>query len=134
MPERGFVSTGQPDGEVLQKIADGGFVAVIDLRTDDEDRGFDEQKEVERLGMQYVSLPVAGNSDFKFEKAAKLDRLLADFDGPVLLHCGSGNRVGALFALRASLRGASDEDALEEGIAAGLTRGKAAVEERLQAQ
>jgi len=132
LPERGFVSTGQPDSEVLEQVAAAGFVAVVDLRTDGEDRGIDEQSEVERLGMQYVSLPVSGSADFSFAKAAELDRLLGEFDGPVLLHCGSGNRVGALFALRASLNGASADEALEEGTRAGLTRSKSLVEQRLQ--
>ena len=132
LPEHGFLSTGQPDAQVLQKIADAGFVAVIDLRTAEEDRGMDEQAEVERLGMQYVSLPIAGSADMNFDNAARLDRLLADIDGPVLLHCGSGNRVGALFALRAGLQGGSDAEALETGRVAGMTRSTAVVEKRLQ--
>lgn len=134
LPVSGFVSSGQPDADALQKIAGSGFVAVVDLRTDEEDRGIDEQYEVERLGMQYVSLPVDGDDGVTFENAAELDRILGEFDGPVLLHCGSGNRVGALFALRASLRGASIEEAVDEGLAAGMTRAQSMVEQKLREQ
>jgi protein tyrosine phosphatase (PTP) superfamily phosphohydrolase (DUF442 family) len=66
-----------------------------------------------------------------FATAEKLDAILAEADGPVLVHCGSGNRVGALLALRASINGASDEEALELGRQAGLTRAEAVVLERL---
>ncbi|MGB5737928.1 MAG: hypothetical protein WBM54_01160, partial [Woeseia sp.] len=65
---------------------------------------------------------IAGPDDVTFENAAKLDALLAEFAGPVLLHCGSGNRVGALFALRAKAAGASDDEAIAVGRAAGLTQ------------
>lgn len=131
LPENDMVSTGQPDAKMLQTIADAGFVAVIDLRTDGEDRGIDERGFVEQLGMRYISLPVAGGRDMTFENAAELDRLLSEADGQVLLHCGSGNRVGALVALRASLHGASQDEALAAGKAAGLTRSESVVRERL---
>jgi len=131
---RDYVSTGQPDEEILRKASDAGFVAVIDMRTASEDRGYDEAATVETLGMSYISLPVAGADDTSFENAAQLDEILAGIDGPVLLHCASGNRVGALFALRASLAGASDEEALAVGKAAGLTRLEETVKERLAAE
>ncbi|GMR17205.1 MAG: hypothetical protein BMS9Abin32_270 [Gammaproteobacteria bacterium] len=131
LPAGVIVGSGQPDAQALQRFADAGFVAVIDLRGDDEDRGLDEPREVERLGMQYISLPIASRDDISYPNAAALDRLLAGIDGPVLLHCGSGNRVGALTALRASLYGASDDEALAAGKAAGLTSLQPVVEKRL---
>ena len=38
----GDIAGGQPSAEDLAALADKGFVAVIDLRGEDEDRGFDE--------------------------------------------------------------------------------------------
>jgi len=125
------VSTGQPDEETLTIASGAGFVALIDLRSADEDRGIDEVAAVKAAGMQYVSLPVNGADGVTFENAAEFDRLLAEFEGPVLVHCASGNRVGALVALRASAAGASDDEALAAGKAAGLTRLEPAVAERL---
>lgn len=121
LPESGAVSTAQPNAAALRVAADAGFVAVVDLRGSSEDRGIDEKAEVEALGMTYLSLPIVGGAAISFDNASELDRLLAGIDGPVLLHCGTGNRVGALFALREKLHGASDEAALAKGRAAGLT-------------
>ena len=125
------VSMGQPDEAILAAARDAGFVAVIDLRTAGEDRGFDEPAAVEALGMEYHSLEIAGAKGVTFDNAGALDDILAGIDGPVLLHCKSGNRVGALTALRASMRGASDGAALEIGREAGMTGLETAVTERL---
>jgi uncharacterized protein (TIGR01244 family) len=81
----------------------------------------DEQAVVESLGMDYVSLPIEGRGAISFENAAKLDQILGKYDEPVLVHCGSSNRVGALLALREKMNGADDEDALAFGKSAGMT-------------
>jgi uncharacterized protein (TIGR01244 family) len=129
-----LVSTGQPDAAILQAARDAGFVAVIDLRTDGEDRGMDEDAVVAAAGLEYVSIPVAGASGVTFDNARLLDEALAKFDGPVFMHCRTGNRVGALMALRASAGGASDEAAISAGKAAGLGSLEAAVTAQLQAK
>jgi len=60
-----------------------------------------------------------------------LDILIAEADGPVLVHCGSANRVGALLALRKSMAGADDEAALEYGRKGGMTSLEPRVKEAL---
>ena len=120
-PLPNVVTSGQPDPESIGELADAGYVAVIDLRGISEERGFDEQAVVESQGMSYISLPVAGAADVTYENASLLDDILSDVGGPVLLHCASGNRVGALLSLRAHSRGASPEEALELGAEAGLS-------------
>lgn len=127
-----YVSTGQPDNELLAIARDAGVVAVIDLRGKDEQRGIDEPAAVEALGMRYVALPVADESDVTYENAELLRSALRDIDGPVMLHCLSGNRVGALFALQARQSGASVDEALAVGERAGLTRYRNVVRERLE--
>jgi len=126
-----FVASGQPDEAMLQAVAEAGFSAVVDLRAAVEERGFDERKEVERLGMLYAVLPIASADDITLDKAAVLDQILAQNEGPVLLHCASGNRVGALYALREKLLGASNSEALAVGRAAGMTRLESVVRERI---
>jgi len=118
-PSGGMTTSGQPDEAALRVFAGSGYAAVIDLRLPEEDRGIDEKAVVEDLGMNYVSLPI-GRDDLTFEKAAALDELLASYDDPVLLHCRSGGRVGALLALRASANGADDDAAIEAGRRGGL--------------
>ena len=81
--------------------------------------------------MHYVALPIESKDAISFENARKLDALLEEYPGPVLVHCGSGNRVGALLALRASLDGADDESALATGLDGGLTGLEEVVKERL---
>ena len=129
-----FVASGQPDEAMLQAISAAGFSAVVDMRSAAEDRGFDEQKEIERLGMAYVLLPIGSAEEISFENAAVLDQILADNKGPVLLHCASGNRVGALYALREKMHGASNDEALVVGKAAGMTRLEKVVRERLNSE
>ena len=119
----GVTSAGQPDAEALKVFADAGYVAVIDMRGPDEDRGMDDEPAVvEGLGLEYVAFPIASRDEINFDAAKKLDQLLGAYDNPVLVHCGSGNRVGAVLALRESLNGADDEAAIAYGKNAGLTR------------
>jgi uncharacterized protein (TIGR01244 family) len=119
-PVDGITSAGQPDEAALEVFAESGYVAVIDMRTAREDRGFDEPRAVAGLGMEYIAFPIGGD-DITLDKAKELDALLAQYDEPVLLHCGSGNRVGALLALREYLESGDAEKALEMGRNGGLT-------------
>jgi uncharacterized protein (TIGR01244 family) len=132
-PLEGIASAGQPTAEQFSAAATEGFKTVIDLRPASEDHGLDEKATVEKLGMRYVTLPVSGAKDISYANAAALDKLLAEADGPILLHCGSGNRAGALLALRAKLKGADDESALALGVASGVTGLQPTVIERLKA-
>ena len=93
---------------------------MINLRPDSEPGA--KRQEVEGLGLDYVSIPVAGKSGLTEEKAIELAWALEEATSPILLHCGSGNRVGALLALQAYYNEDEDpEAALELGLSAGLT-------------
>jgi uncharacterized protein (TIGR01244 family) len=127
----GITTAGQPSAEQLAAAAKSGFKTVIDLRGVSEDRGIDERSTVEKLGMSYVTLPVDGAGGVTYANAAALDKLLAGVERPVLVHCTSGNRAGALLALRDKLDGADDQSALALGVASGLTSLKPAVEQKL---
>ena len=123
---------GQPSTENFSEIAEAGYSIIVDMRGENENRGMeDEAAVVESLGMRYVPFPLVGGEAISWENAAKLDELLESADGPVLMHCGSGNRVAALLALRASQNGATDEEALEAGFASGLTSLEPLVRHRL---
>ncbi len=131
LPESGLATTGQPTTAALDAAAEAGYAAVIDFRGADEDRGIDEQAEVEKRGLRYIAIPVTGDADISFENAATLDRILSEIDGPVLMHCKSGNRAAAILALREKQNGADSDSALELGLKAGLTRHRELVEELL---
>lgn len=119
-PETGIISAAQPSTEQLRELAEAGFTTVINLRTEAE-MSFDEGELVESLGMTYHSIPVGGAGDVTANAARQLDGYLAAASGPVLVHCASSNRVGALFAVREHLAGADKETAVSKGKKAGLT-------------
>ena len=121
-PVDGITAAGQPNRAALKVFANKGYSTVIDLRTEGENRGFREAEFVEKLGMEYIAMPIDGSEEINFENARKLDELIRQADGPVLVHCASSNRVGALLALRESLNGADDMSALRFGVEGGVTR------------
>lgn len=133
-PVDGVTTAGQPDAEAFKVFAEAGYVAVIDIRTAGEDRGLDEAAVVQGLGMDYLQMPVAGRDGITFENAQKLEQLIGLYDEPVLVHCGSANRVGALFALNVYRETGDVNKALEAGRAAGLTGLEGAVREVLEAE
>jgi uncharacterized protein (TIGR01244 family) len=133
-PKPGLHTGGQPTAEDLAAFSRQGVRTVIDLRTDEEDRGFDEAAEAKRQGMRYVRLPIGGAGDLTSENAALLKQALDESGDDVLLHCASGNRVGALLALmKAQHEDATPAEALEFGKRAGLKSLEPAVAEKLGA-
>jgi len=132
-PVDGVTTSGQPDEVGFKVFAAKGYAAVIDLRTEGEDRGLNEHAVVESLGMDYVSLPI-GRGGITFENAKALKSLVDGYDEPVLVHCGSANRVGALFALTAFEETGDTDEALEVGRSAGLTRLESVVIDALESE
>ncbi|KRG37933.1 hypothetical protein ARC78_02295 [Stenotrophomonas pictorum JCM 9942] len=121
-PRPDLITAGQPSAQQLREAAATGVTTVIDLRGPEEDRGYDEAALAAQLGLRYVRLPISGATDITEANARTLDRLLKQGDGKTLLHCASANRAGALLALiEARTHGASIDDALQRGRAAGLT-------------
>lgn len=131
-PLPGLLTGGQPSAEDLQQAAAAGYRTIISLRTAGEPGSEGEQASVEALGMRFVSIPIAGADDLTVDNARALSDALSAAEGPVMLHCGSGNRAGALLALKANLVDGQDADsALALGQRAGLTKLQPAVEQRL---
>ena len=84
-PLENVTTAGQPSEADFKAAAAAGYKSVIDLRGPTEDRGLDEQKTVEKLGMNYVNLPVQGAGGVTYENANALDKLLADLPKPVFV-------------------------------------------------
>ncbi len=122
-PSRGRLIGGQPEPHQLVAAREAGFEHVFNARGTEEFDGWDEAALVEALGMTYHRLPIARAGDLNREALAEFDRILQDIgDQPAVLHCASGNRVGALYALHAAWhKGFDTEQALELGRAHGLT-------------
>jgi protein tyrosine phosphatase (PTP) superfamily phosphohydrolase (DUF442 family) len=135
IPVEGVITGGQPTPEMLKSASGYGYSTIVDLRGEGEDRGFDERALVESLGMRYVSIPISGASDLTEEHARELDEALNSSGtdgGLIMVHCGSGSRVGALFALKAHyVDGVSPEEAIDFGVEAGMTTLSGAVRAEL---
>ena len=113
-------TSGQPSEEDLAAAKEAGVTTVVNLRPTAE-QPFDERAAVEGLGLRYVHIPVAGAAGLTEDNARALDEALQG-PGPYLVHCGSGNRAGALFGLRAAvLEGADADSAVEIGKQHGMT-------------
>jgi len=127
--------SGQPTVEAIAGLRSAGIKTVIDLRPDQETPDLDEKAVVEKAGLKYRSLPIASAADLTRENVTRFDQLLKDSEQEnVLVHCASGNRVGAMMALRARwLQGKSEEEALAIGKAAGMTGMTDAVKAQLAA-
>ena len=125
-PSPGLLTGGQPAATEWAALAAAGVRTVINLRPAAEMGGRDEAGEVAAAGLGYRELPVGGQADLTLANARALRRLLRDAEGAVLVHCASGNRVGALLALAAAAEdGVGVEQALALGRAAGMTGAEA---------
>lgn len=111
-----------------QALASHGFKTIIDLRTANEGTA-DEKALVERNGMNYINIPmtVAGISE---EQLTAFTKAIEAAQTPVLIHCGSGNRAGAMWASYQIRKGADPEVALEAGRKAGM---RPPMEEKIKA-
>ncbi|RMH12103.1 MAG: hypothetical protein D6701_14000 [Gemmatimonadetes bacterium] len=121
-PVPGLITSGQPTPEQLEALRELGVTRFISLRWPEESGAGWEEARSEAEGFVFTRLPIAGADGLTREHVERLDALLDQAgEGATALYCGSSNRVGAMLALRAYwLEGASPEDALAVGRAAGL--------------
>ena len=113
---------GQPDQVGLVAARDAGVDVVVNLRHPSE-LDWDEEAVVESLGLRYVNVPIVGSEPLSQETFEQVDAVLAEHAGEqILVHCSSSNRVGAWYAAHlVTKQGATPEEALAAGAAAGLT-------------
>jgi uncharacterized protein (TIGR01244 family) len=117
----GVFLASQPQPADFEQAKKGGVVTVINLRHDDEITAFDERQVVGDLGLAYLSLPWNGPEELTDEVFDRARELLNTAERPVLLHCSSANRVGAVWIpWRILDEGLSWDDALAEAKVVGL--------------
>jgi uncharacterized protein (TIGR01244 family) len=125
VPFDGILTGGQPTFDQIKQASETGFKAVINLRTDNEIPDPDQEKVwVEGSGMKYIHIPISVTSGFTPQNAKVFaDALSKPENYPLIVHCKSGERVGAMFALKAFHVDEKDiEEALTIGERAGLIR------------
>lgn len=113
---------GQPTEGAFPKLAAFGYRAVLNLRTAEEGVDLAREKQlVEKAGMRYINIPVVGSAP-KSEQADEFIKAAKEpANHPMLIHCGSANRVGAFWMIyRVVEQGWNEQLALEEATKIGL--------------
>lgn len=113
---------GQPGVKDFALLEHRGVKTVVNLRQPDEMTNLPEQNIVAKLGMTYHQFPTRGPETFTDELFDQVRNLLRDpANRPILLHCGSANRVGPVWIVYRVLEsGAPFDEAVEEARAVGL--------------
>lgn len=129
-PFEGVCTGGRPRPRQLQQARTAGIKMVVSLCSPSERDDYDEATLAAAFGMRYLNIPVAGPSDLTLANAQLLaDALVNTPANPVLVHCISSNRVGALFALKAHQ---IDNLGIERSIAVGRLAGLTTLESEVR--
>ena len=123
---------GQPSEAALETLAAQGYKTIVSTRAEGE-IDWDEQAKAEALGMTFVRIPMPSPvTEITDDQVALLDDVLSGGVGPVVLHCGSGNRVSGLWAAwLVADRGLAPGEALRLAQLAGMGSVRPVVERRL---
>jgi len=117
----GVFLASQPTPEDFAQSKMGGVRTVINLRHESEIGDFNEREVIEDLELNYISLPWNGPEELTDGIFDELRNLLNTAERPILLHCSSANRVGAVWVpWRVLDGGISLEAALAEAKTVGL--------------
>ena len=116
----GLATGGKPSPEALDRLKTLGFKTVVDLRTETEGTATEKQA-VEAQGLRYVLVPITAATFSAADVAAVANVLNDPAAAPVLLHCASANRVGAVWAVLQVQAGRPLEEAEAAGQEVGLT-------------
>ena len=118
---KGVYLGSQPSKEDLAQLKADGLKTVVSLRHANETKDWDEAATARELGLAWVHIPWQGPEqldDAVFDRAREA---LRTAQRPLLVHCGSGNRVGAVWIpFRVLDEGADLEKAATEARTIGL--------------
>jgi len=127
-PTAELYCSGQPTAEQFAELKEAGVARVVSLRAANEEGTGWEEAKAKELGLEFVRIPVEGEAGITLDNTQLMAAQLTGASGPVLVMCGSSNRVGALFAMKARfLDGKSPEESIAVGKSCGLAKAEAAV-------
>ncbi len=111
---------GQPSPDDIAVLKEKGIQRVITLRTDGE-VDWDEAGKVKQAGIEFVKIPFGRPDSLTDQVFDKVRKALKDHQKPTLLHCGSANRVGAVWlTYRVLDEGVPVDQAIKEAKRVGL--------------
>jgi uncharacterized protein (TIGR01244 family) len=114
---------GATDTNALEALKNDGFKAVINLREASEAGANIEQNaaRAKTLGLKYIHLPMNGQSPDPKTVDGFLAAVADTANQPVYIHCGSANRVGAVWLVKRAIQdGWPLDKATEEAKMIGL--------------
>ncbi len=116
----GIYFAGQPGVQDLLAAHTGGLRSVVNLRHAEE-QDFDERAHARALDLAYANPAWSRPEELTDELLGRIRAELATAERPLLIHCGSGNRVGAVWLVHRVLDAGLDYDAaLAEAQVIGL--------------
>jgi uncharacterized protein (TIGR01244 family) len=123
---------GQPTEDGLEELAAKGYKTVLSTRSEAEVT-WDEKVKAESLGMKFVHIPMDKPIDnIKDEWVDEFTRVMTKGEHPIVMHCGSGNRISGLWAVYLVEHEKVDPDsALKMATKTGMKGVRTAVEKRL---
>lgn len=112
---------GQPKGDALKIAKQRGIKVAVSLRQQGE-VGWDEAAAAQAAGLKFQRIAFRAPDTLNDKVFAAARKALSDAEGqPVMLYCGSANRVGAIWAAHRALdAGLSVDDAIKEGRRVGM--------------
>lgn len=120
---KGLVCAGQISESQMDFLKDKGVRTFVSLRVATEGGAGWEEAYAQGKGINFTRVEIAGAGGITVDAAKRLHATLNEAEGPVVLYCGSSNRVGALLGIAAHhMEGASKEEALKLAQSAGLTK------------
>jgi protein tyrosine phosphatase (PTP) superfamily phosphohydrolase (DUF442 family) len=107
-------SSGMPTIEQMKDVADAGVQVVINLAPHDVPNAIpNEQELVNRLGMEYVNIPVIWRTPERDSLQLFMDTMDAHASKKILVHCEANYRASAFVMMYRVLRlGWKREDAV----------------------
>lgn len=128
----GIFLASQPAAQDLHDAKAGGVKTIVSFRLADEDVGYDEPALAKELGFEYVNLGFKTPESLTDDVIDRARALFRDeAKRPILAHCHSGNRVGAIWLAHRVLDGglgwaAALDEAKEVGLKAPAFEQRAA--------
>jgi protein tyrosine phosphatase (PTP) superfamily phosphohydrolase (DUF442 family) len=108
-------SSGMPTPDQIKLVAEADVQVVINLAPDDVPQAIPNEKQlVESLGMEYIHIPVNWGTPTRNGLNVFMDKMDANRDKKVHVHCEANFRASAFIAIYRILRlGWKEENAFE---------------------
>lgn len=115
------VGGGPPSAATIAEMKALGYSTIINMRGVGEPGVAEEAELARAAGLHYVHIPI-DSTRTNLRNGLALSRAMEGApDGNILVHCGSGNRVGAMWGMKEAIEaGLSAEEAAEIARRSGM--------------